>query len=392
MKISLAHLRQSSLMGGTERYLNQLASFLCDRGHEVTIICRSRDKAPHPDARFVVLHDFALGAGWRRWAFARSVARHLRDNRYDVSVALGRTWGQDLVHIGGGCYQTHLDHNALELTADGLRQSATMLRLTDRVALAIERRTLAPGAYKQVLVNSNMVKADVVRRYQVAVTAIRVIPHGVDTGVFHPRHREGPGAILRQSLGYATDDLVFLFLASGFHRKGLDLLLEAFPEVARQHSRARLLVVGHDSSVKRYQTRAAQLGLTEQVRFVGRQSDVQYCYAAADVYVLPTRYDAFGLSVLEALATGMPVVTTDTCGAAELIEPGVQGSVIPLMQGVAALADALIAWCDHGRIRRTSASARAIAEKHDWSHVMQLTEALLVEVAGLSAGGAGHSH
>lgn len=391
MKISLAHLRQSSVMGGTERYMNQLASYLCEQGHAVTIICRSRDTTPHPNVHFVVLHDFALGAGWRRWAFATSVARHLRENTYDVSVALGRTWGQELIHIGGGCYQTHLNHNALELTAGGtLQQGPPKSRVTDRVALAIEQRTLAPGAYQQVLVNSNMVKRDVEARYRVPATAIRVLPHGVDTTLFHPRHRQGQGRVLRESLGYSRDDLVFLFLASGFHRKGLDLLVEAFPEVVRRHPRARLLVVGHDSGAQRYQARAVQLGIGEQVQFTGRQSDVQYCYAAADVYVLPTRYDSFGLTLLEALATGMPVITTDTCGAAELIEPHVHGSVVPLMQGVAPLTDALLAWCDRARIDQAGLAARVIAEKYDWSLILRQTEALLAEVAASSAGSARH--
>lgn len=381
MHICLSHLRQSMSMGGTERYQNQLATFLCNQGHEVTIVCRSRDESPHPAIRFVVLHDFAIGSGWRRWAFANAVEKHLAHTSHDVSMALGRTWGQDLVHIGGGCYQTHLDHNAIQLSADGLRQKPRPKRLTDRVALAIEKRTLTAGAYRRVLVNSSMVKQDIMRRHGVPDHAIKVIYHGVDTSHFHPDHREAGGANLRAALGYTRDDIVYLFLASGFHRKGLDLLLGAFPAVVSGCPRAKLLVVGHDSATRSYQAQAERLGVAAQVRFLGRRGDVEACYAASDVYVLPTRYDAFGLSVLEALACGVPVITTTTCGAAELIQDGVQGSIINLDQGLEKLSAAMLDWTDDDRLRSASSSARQLAEQHDIQSKLHETEQLLKAVA-----------
>ncbi len=381
MRICLSHLRQSMSMGGTERYQNQLATFLCNQGHEVTIVCRSRDESPHPAIRFVVLHDFAIGSGWRRWAFANAVEKHLAITQYDVSMALGRTWGQDLVHIGGGCYQTHLDHNAIQLSADGLRQKTKPKRLTDRVALAIEKRALTAGAYRRVLVNSNMVKQDIMCRHAVPDDAIKVIYHGVDTAAFNPGLRDTAGAQLRQSLGFTQDEVVYLFLASGFHRKGLDLLLESFPPVVSRNPGARLMVVGHDSAMRSYQAQAERLGVAGQVKFLGRRGDAETCYAAADLYVLPTRYDAFGLSVLEALACGVPVITTTTCGAAELIEDGVQGAVVNLDQGLAALTTAMLDWGDPGRYRVASPLARRLAEQHDVQLKFRETEELLKAVA-----------
>jgi UDP-glucose:(heptosyl)LPS alpha-1,3-glucosyltransferase len=381
MHICLSHLRQSMSMGGTERYQNQLATYLCNQGHEVTIVCRSRDESPHPAIRFVVLHDFAIGSGWRRWAFANAVEKHLTQANYDVSMALGRTWGQDLVHIGGGCYQTHLDHNAIQLSADGLRQKSRPKRLTDRVALAIEKRALTTGAYRRVLVNSSMVKQDIMRRHAVPGEAIKIIYHGVDTSFFNPGHRDAGGAQLRQSLGYTQDDVVYLFLASGFHRKGLDLLIDALPAVVERCPRAQPLVVGQDSATRNYQARAERLGVAAQVQFLGRRSDVEACYAAADLYVLPTRYDAFGLSVLEALACGLPVITTTTCGAAELIREGVEGTVVNLDRGLAGLSEALAAWSDPARLRRARPLARQLAEQHDIRSKFEETEALLKSLA-----------
>jgi UDP-glucose:(heptosyl)LPS alpha-1,3-glucosyltransferase len=381
MRICLSHLRQSSGMGGTERYLNQLVVFLCDRGHEVTLLCRSHDESPHPGLRIVVLHDFALGPAWRRWAFARAVERHQRTSQYDVTMALGRTWGQDVIHIGAGTYQTHLDHKALELAQADAQKARLRLRPTDRVALAIERRALQPGAYRRVLVNSEMVKRDVMQRYAVPEQAMCVIHHGVDTQQFHPRHRERAGAELRRALGYATDEQLFLFLASGFRRKGLDLLLEAFPAVLQSCAKARLVVVGRDSAQPDYEAQARRLGIAQAVRFLGPRRDAEACYGAADVYVLPTRYDGFGLTVLDAMASGLPVVTTDTCGAAELIRPGQHGSVVALGEGLDALRAGLLQWTDRSRSAAAGQAARRQAELHDMAGKLAATESLLKEVA-----------
>ncbi|HXG29922.1 MAG TPA: glycosyltransferase family 4 protein [Nevskiales bacterium] len=380
MRICLTHMRHAH-SGGTERYLNYLAQYLCERGHEVTIVCRSHRESPHPRARFVVLHNFALGPGWRRWAFARAVERYVRKhgNEYDVVFGLGRTWSQDIVRMGGGCYQTQLD--AMSDFVGAASSRPTQLRFKDRVALAIEQRCFAAGAYRRIITNAAMVKRDVMQRYGVPEAAIEVIYNGVDLERFHPRHRDGRGAVIRREAGFAPDHVVFLFLGSGFPRKGLDLLLEAFPFVTATHPHARLLVVGRDSGQPRYEARARALGIANEVRFLGARTDPEACYGAADVYVLPTRYDPFANATIEALASGMPVVTTDSNGGSELIESDVQGSVFSLSDGREKLVQALRTWCDAGRIQQASIAARRLAERHGIESKMQATLDLLQAVA-----------
>ncbi len=112
--------------------MNYLACGLCERGHEVTIACRSHAVKPHPDIKFLVLSKFAIGSAWRYWAFARALEQFLADNReqYDVVFALGRTWSQDIVRVSGGCHQTWLD------TMAGPRRSAKP-KFKDRVQLRL---------------------------------------------------------------------------------------------------------------------------------------------------------------------------------------------------------------------------------------------------------------
>jgi UDP-glucose:(heptosyl)LPS alpha-1,3-glucosyltransferase len=366
MRVALVHMRHAA-SGGTERYLNQLAAYLAERGDDVAIVCRSHGELPHPEARFEVLRPLAVGASMRMTSFARAVERHVRHVApgYDVVYGLGKTWTHDAVRLGGGCHATYL-----ELTG-------TEIRRKDRLALEIERRALAPGAFRRVVVNSKMVLEDVVRRHGVAKDLIRLVYNGVDLDRFHPRKREGAGAALRAELGFSPREIVCLFLGSGYGRKGLDLLLDAFPEIAAKEPRARLVVAGRDA--------AARSRGSDKVRFLGPRSDAEVCFAAADLYVLPTRYDPFANTTLEALASGLPAITSRQNGACELLEEGASGSVLEALDP-AAVARAVLAWCDPDRLREGALRARALAERHPSARACSESAAVLDEVAAEKAG------
>jgi UDP-glucose:(heptosyl)LPS alpha-1,3-glucosyltransferase len=280
---------------------------------------------------------------------------------------LGKTWTHDVVRLGGGCHQTYLDLAGREIDRK------------DRLAIAIESRALAPGAYRRVVVNSRMVLEDVAARHGVPRDRIRLIYNGVDLERFHPRLRAEAGAKLRIALGISPRELVCLFLGSGYERKGLDLLVDAFREIAAAEPRARLVVAGRDSDPERFERAAAHAGLSGRVRFLGARADAEVCYAAADLYVLPTRYDPFANTTLEALASGLPVITSRTNGACELLEEGVSGSVLPALDA-AAIARAVLSWCDDERRREGAARARALAERHPFGATCAQSAAVLDEV------------
>ncbi len=378
MKVALTHLRHSGT-GGTERYQNQMAAHLAECGHKVTIVCRSHEAPPHPAVRFVVLRSLALGGAWRMWAFARAVERHVQAADYDVVFGLGRCWTQDVIRLGGGCHQTYLDaaHRATLRPWERVLHSG---RLKSRVTLAIEARALRPGAGVRVITNSAMVKHDVMQRYAVPAEKIEVIYNGVDLDRFHPRHRASGGAELRRACGFDANHVVVLFLGTGYGRKGLDRVLAVFPDLLRQQAQARLLVVGYDSSQPAFERQAAALGIAAQVRFLGGRRDSEKCFAAADVYVLPTYYDPFANSTLEALATGLPVITTAGNGASELLAHHVHGSIVPVDTVRDALLDELIFWTTGDRSREAETAVRALAERYPQQRTVSASTAVLEDV------------
>jgi len=395
MRIALIHLRHAEV-GGTERFMNRMAGHLAELGHEVSIVCRRHEALPHPRVRFVVLHGLAVGGAWRAWRFAQDVEAHVAEARYDLTFALGKTWTHDVIRSGGGCHQTYLDN--ADRHARGAWERATGFgALKNRVALDIEARAYAPGASRRVIVNSDMVRRDLMARYGLPESLIELIYNGVDLERFHPRHRAESGAAWRARNGYGSKETVVLFLGSGFGRKGLAPLLAAFARVSARRPELRLAVVGRDGAQAQYESLAHELILGERVRFLGESRTPEECYAGADLYALPTRYDPFAHTVLEALASGLPVLTTNGTGASELLGPE-HGEVLPA-PGVAtdtdatarratgdeasveAFAAALERWADRSRLAAAAPAVRALAEQYPFERTLSLTTKVLMEAA-----------
>jgi UDP-glucose:(heptosyl)LPS alpha-1,3-glucosyltransferase len=169
-----------------------------------------------------------------------------------------------------------------------------------------------------------MVRAEIAARFATAPGKLELIRNAVDAEHFNPLARAQNRDAVRQQLAIPRESNVFLHVGSGFERKGVAAFLEA---LARVPGKPWGIVAGRDKHLERYVARAKSLGLTERVRFAGSVSDVRSYHAAADSFVLASLYDPFPNAALEALASGLPVVTTRKCGVAELIAEGESGFV-----------------------------------------------------------------
>jgi UDP-glucose:(heptosyl)LPS alpha-1,3-glucosyltransferase len=169
-----------------------------------------------------------------------------------------------------------------------------------------------------------MVKDEILHHFNIAADKLHVIYSGVDMDTFHPGLKTQHRTDLRQRYAIPEDAPLFLFVGSGFERKGLNALLKA---MARMPAQSHLLVVGKDKAAARYQQMAIQMGINTRIHFAGGQQDVRPFYGAADAFVLPTMYDPFPNAALEAFACGLPVVTSTKSGAAEFIRNGKNGFV-----------------------------------------------------------------
>ena len=182
-----------------------------------------------------------------------------------------------------------------------------------RLALWHERRALeGPGAF---VVPSEQARADLIDAYGPSGESVVVIPNGVDLDRFHPKTRTLFFGEERDALGIGPEELVLLFVGSDLWRKGLDRVLPAFARLAPRFEELRLLVLGDDARRSRFEAEAEKLGVRGRVAFLPAHPAPEKLYAASDVLILPTRHDPFANVTLEALACGVPVITSPSNGA-----------------------------------------------------------------------------
>ena len=213
-----------------------------------------------------------------------------------------------------------------------------------------------------------MVKREMMDVYAYPADQIDVVYNGVPMESF--RSSAENRASSRADLGLAPDDMAVLFVGSGWERKGLRFAIEAV-ESCRE-PRMRLLVAGRGNQSK-YRSPSA--------RFLGVVQDLPRLYAAADIFLLPTIYDPFSNACLEAIAAGVPVITTSANGFCEIIEDGTHGSVVNDPADVGALSSALRLWSEPERRAAAQTSLQELAARFDISGNVARTLEILQDAA-----------
>lgn len=366
----IAFMHRSLAGGGTEADLRRMAEGLVARGHVVHVFTAGRGDAP---AGVVVRRVPTIGlTRWTRLvSFALVAPRAVARSRWDAVVGFGRTTRQDVVRVGGGTHRSYL------ATMEAAGRRGHRRGPYHRTILWLERRMFSPRGHRRVLAVSRRVAEEVARDYDVAAERIRVLYNGVDLERFHPRRRLADGARLRTELGLGSRP-VCVAIGSGFVRKGFDLLLDCWRD--GPPGGAALVIAGDDERLGHYRRLAAARELAGAVHVLGPRRDVEAILAAADVLCLPSRQEAFGNVVLEAAAAGVPVVTTSTVGAAELLDGPLADLVMPSPVDSAGLRTTITRALADGWTARHHA-ARRLAERHPWGRHLDELEAFLREVA-----------
>ncbi|MEM9882365.1 MAG: glycosyltransferase family 4 protein [Planctomycetota bacterium] len=367
--------------GGVERVVLATANGLARRGHDVHVFARVFEPSELDPA--VTPHPVPAPSKPPAWELLRFGARCAAEVRRS-----GLTFDA-LGGFGVACPATDLGwvqsvHARWLECSRGPAGGGAAQRLRRRLnpfhaaALRMERRRFGPGpgSHRRLLALSREVADDLSRFYGVADARITRLPNGVDTDAFHPARAAAGRDPARRRFGLTPDDRVLVFVANESPRKGLPSLIEA---VARRGDpRVKLLAAGRlpQAEVRRH---AARRGVEAQLRFTGPLDDVAEAYAAGDVFVLPTHYEAWGLVIVEALACGLPVVTTRRAGAAEAIDDGRTGRLIDDPGDVKTLADA-VGGCLAG-LPSTPAERHEAARRYRWERIVQRYETALREAA-----------
>jgi UDP-glucose:(heptosyl)LPS alpha-1,3-glucosyltransferase len=305
--------------GGAERFIERALPALERAGAELTLIARRAEG--WGARRFLAVDPFHIGNTWRDASFARAAREAWRAGGFDLVQSHERIAGCDVYRAGDGVHAEWLDIR--RASAGALERIGIALNPYHRYVCAAERAMFEHPRLRAVICNSKMVRDEIQRRFRVAPGKLPVIYNGVDLDHFHPHHRAALRAPARAALGVADGEVLFLFVGSGFARKGLDAAIGAL--AACGDAPFRLAAAGRDRDAARFAALAASLGLGGRLRLLGGRDDVRPLYAAADCFILPTRYDPFPSTALEALAMGLPAIVGRRSGAAEILRHGEGG-------------------------------------------------------------------
>jgi UDP-glucose:(heptosyl)LPS alpha-1,3-glucosyltransferase len=361
--------RGYSQTGGAEAYLKRLARGVVDAGHNAQLV--TTKDWPQTEWPFGALHRIPSQSAI---AFANELEQVRPRIPCDVLMSLERVWNCDVYRAGDGVHRAWL--NRRQSLASPLSNFFRHLSLKHNHILRLEESLLRDRRTGRIIVNSQMVKNEIVALYRYPAAKIDIVRNGVPASKFREAVAERKQS--RAAFALAADEIAVLFAGSGWERKGLRFAIKAVetcPDL-----KLRLFVAGRGNR-GRYKS--------SRVQFLGTVADLSRVYTAADIFILPTIYDPFSNACLEALACGLPVITSRNNGFSEIIEEGVHGSIVDSANDIVGLGDAIRFWSDAARRAVVRSTNMRYAAQFDISKNVARTLEIVVQAAASAASASG---
>lgn len=388
MRLAVNFQRVDPTRGGAETYVVDLCQRLVKAGHRVDLYAESWREGALPEE----VHCIPVAVSGRtRTARIRSFAINseeaLKRVSYDCTIGLINTWHHDVIIPQGGVHRASLEANSKRFSPGWRRDLYKLGKAANPkfwAYRAIEKKQYDPERHARVVAVSHMVKGHLQQYHHVPRTRIHVIPNAIDTGRLEVENPAEVRRAYRESIGLKPTDLTALFVGHNFALKGLKPLLRALAERSKASPEARpihLLVCG-GGRIRPFRRYAESLGLGETIHWIGFAPDIRACFWSSDLFVLPSYYDPCSLVVFEALACGLPVVTTACNGAGEVMTEGKEGFVLSSPDAVDEMMRAFDRLSVDETRRTMSENARRLGLEQSFdNHVARLVR-VFEEVAG----------
>lgn len=367
--ITLALENFSRFAGGAESYAVELSETLLQRGWEVHLVGQSWDGLPQG----AVFHQISklpklIPPSLRVLYFAlrhRSIVRKLRT---DIVLGFGSTIEMNVYQSHGG---VHFFSSLRKIRAEAnpfTRLVKTMLTFLSPKSLVRSWIESAPFRMKNrpvIIAISDMLRDDICQRYALTQEDVELVYNGVDLDKFAKDRDLDSRKVLRRDLGFEPDSVLFLFMAYDFRKKGVKYLIQAAARLRNKvGSKSFGVVVVGSKPSPALLSLVDGMDLGSIVIFRGPTQNPETYYNACDVFVLPTFYDACSLVVFEAMASGLPAITTRHNGASGIISDGRDGMVLEDPLDVAKMATAMERFLDIPFLETSSSFARQTASHY----------------------------
>lgn len=298
MRVAIIH-HQLKLKGGMETYLFNLINEFNRQKDDVTIHVYKKVRLKNPPCRIKRYNLFYLPQKLRKFFFGWQIHKNKNLKNYDLRISLMRAINQNILICGG----THLGF---------LKHTGKTPKLLDNIEINLEKASYQSADL--IIVHSHSLTNELLQYYQVPKEKIVCLHPPIDVEKFNQRY-QSEKTKFRQQLGISLNKTILLFPSTGHERKGIHLLLEA---VKRLPSSDYELIIAGDAIPHTNLTNCKYMGFVE---------DMALLYSVADVTVLPSYYEPFGLVAMESLQCGTPVILSKFVGAIDLVKPG-QGIIL----------------------------------------------------------------
>lgn len=370
MRLAIVRRRYAPF-GGAERFIETTAAALAAQDVEVNIVSEQWHGLASPRLKHISVPSRGLTRHSALQNFQRNVAIVVAREKFDLVQTHERLLSADIFRAGDGVHAAWVKRQSAERG----RWRAALMRFDAMHHLVMDtERRMARETEMMFVANSGLVAREIADWLAVPASRIRVIENGVDLHIYRPPSARERAAARRQ-FRIEGDEPVVAFVGSGFERKGVFQLVEALalPEC----SQMRALIAGRDRRLDNLHRRVHALGLSARIQVLGGIEGSLAIYQAADLFALPSLYDPMPNAALEALACGLPVITTPDTGIAEYIDGNGVGTVVTRDPG--SIAEGLVAaW--NARLRM-SRNASALAPRFDINDATKRWLALYRELA-----------
>ena len=356
MKIAIVR-QKFVLYGGAEQFVQGYIHQLAEAGHDIHIFSNHWTASSHSNVHLHHVRSFKLKSFIRTLSFAWFAAKALEKESFDIIQSHEKTWRQNVYRVGDGCHKEWLEQrNRIRAK---LSEFFLFINPFHQLTLKLEKNLFESGQCKMFIANSQMVKNNILKHYNCPPDNISVIYNGVDLIRFHPKNKERFRTSVRKELGIPKNSLLILFVGSGFERKGLKALLQATQYLCSEEW--RMLIIGK-GNWKKY-LRFAPKNLRGQIIYRQPVRDIEKYYSAADIFAMPVIYDPIGNTNMEAMASGLSVITTRHCGVADIIKHKKNGLIVENFESTKEIAKNINTLFDIGLRQSIGKNARHLVEQ-----------------------------
>jgi len=305
--------------------------------------------------------------------FGLTAARRARDDGADLVLSFARIADADVLRSGGSAHASYVQ--AARQWRSAMGGIAMRLSPYHRAQIALERRGFTSLRLKKAIAVSELVRRDLIKEFAIDSAKVATLYNGVDLDRFRPRTTDEQRQAVRNELAIPATAPAVIFVGNGFARKGLGHLIRAWPAVGTE---PYLVVAGANRTRASYERLAQRLGVGNRVRFVGMHGAIERLFDAVDALALPSLFEPFGNVVMEAMAAGLPVMTSAACGVTELVPEEMRAFVVEDPMNADEIASRMKSLIE---ARRGLAEvARAAAEKWTWYRYGEELLAILATV------------